>query len=240
MHSPLEQFRIVSHIPLQIAGVDVSFTNASTAMVLVVLVIFGFGWISARRTCLVPHTCQNLAEALLELMEGVLVDNAGPKARPFLPFVFSLFLFVLMANLLGLLPWQFTITSHIVVTFTLASLVFLTVVLVGLWRHGWHFFSLFWPSGTPLALAPLVIPVELMSFLSRPVSLSIRLFANMMAGHTILKVFATFVVMMGLWGFVPLVLTVILTGFELAVSVVQAYIFSVLACVYLRDAIELH
>jgi F-type H+-transporting ATPase subunit a len=118
--------------------------------------------------------------------------------------------------------------------------VFLTVVLVGLWRHGWHFFSLFWPSGTPLALAPLVIPVELMSFLSRPVSLSIRLFANMMAGHTILKVFATFVVMMGLWGVVPLAFTVILTGFELAVSVVQAYIFSVLTCVYLRDAIELH
>lgn len=240
MHSPLDQFKIVPLLPLQWRGIDISFTNSSLAMVLTVAMIVIFGFFAARKTTLIPHTMQNIGESLWDVMEGVMLENVGPQGRSFVPFVLALFMFLLFGNVLGMLPYQFTFTSHIIVTFTLALVVFGVVTALGCIRHGWHFLSLFLPKGTPLLLAPLVIPIEIISYLSRPLSLSIRLFANMMAGHTILKVFATFVVALGVWGFVPFVLSVLLTGFEFMVSILQAYVFSVLTCVYLRDAIDLH
>ena len=174
-------------------------------------------------------------------------DQSGPEGRAFFPFVFTLFFFVLMGNLLGMMPYAFTYTSHIAVTFALAATVIVLVTVVALRIHGMHFFSYFFPDGAPKLLAPLIIPVEVISYLSRPVSLSIRLFANMVAGHVMLKVFATFVVMLagaGTIGFVaaaaPLALNVALIGFEFLVAFLQAYVFAILTCIYLHDAVHLH
>ena len=168
-------------------------------------------------------------------------DNVGTEGRPYFPFIFSLFMFILFANLIGLVPYSFTFTSHIIVTFAMAITVFLGVTVIGIIRHGLRFFTLFLPSGVPMVMAPLLIPIEIVSYLSRPVSLSIRLFANMMAGHTMLKVFAGFVVPLGiLGGWAPLAVDVALTGFEFLVAVLQAYVFTILTCLYLNDAINLH
>ena len=175
------------------------------------------------------------------------VGSIGPEGRRFFPFIFTLFFFVLLGNLLGLLPYSFTFTSHIAVTFALAMLVIVIVTIVALRIHGMHFFSYFFPEGAPKALAPLIIPIEVISYLSRPVSLSIRLFANMVAGHVMFEVFATFVVLLAgagvigvVGGVVPMALNVVLIGFELLVAALQAYVFAILTCIYLHDAVHLH
>jgi F-type H+-transporting ATPase subunit a len=182
-----------------------------------------------------------MAEISYEFIAGMIRDNVGNEGRKYFPFIFSLFMFILFANLIGLIPYAFTFTSHIAVTFTMAMVVFLGVTVIAIVRHGLHFFTLFLPSGVPMVMAPVLIPIEVLSYLSRPISLSIRLFANMMAGHTMMKVFAGFIIPLGFFGgWAPLGVDVALTAFEFLVAFLQAYVFTVLTCLYLNDAIHLH
>ncbi len=241
MANPLAQFEITTLVAIQLGGVDASFTNSALFMVLAVTAITLFLTLGMRSHRLVPGRWQSMAELSYEFIAGMVRDNVGTEGRPYFPFIFSLFMFILFANLIGLVPYSFTFTSHIIVTFAMAITVFVGVTVIGIIRHGLRFFTLFLPSGVPMAMAPLLIPIEIVSYLSRPVSLSIRLFANMMAGHTMLKVFAGFVVPLGiLGGWAPLAVDVALTGFEFLVAVLQAYVFTILTCLYLNDAIHLH
>ena len=243
MTSPLHQFEIQTILPLELKpiGVDISFTNASLFMVLGSVIAALFLSLATRPQALVPGRTQALAELWYDLVAGIMRENTGPKYKPFLPFVFTLFSMVMMGNMLGMLPYSFTFTSHIIATFTMAMIVFIGVTAIGFYRHGLHFFSLFAPEGAPMWLLPLVVPIEMISYMARPISLSVRLFANMLAGHTMLKIFASFSVSLGLIaGIAPLVVNVVLIGFEFMVSFLQAYVFALLTCVYLRDAIELH
>ena len=253
---PISQFEIERLIPIHIGNLDASFTNAAVSMGLAVLLASAFLILSMRQRALVPGRFQSMGEIAYEFVSGMMHDTIGHGGKPFFPLVFSLFMFVLFCNFLGLVPYElplgsfhgFTATSHIIVTFALASVVFLLVVLVGLIKHGAHFFSLFVPKGVPVVLLPLIVLIELISFLTRPLSLSVRLFANMTAGHTMLKVFAGFIVMMGLshsaigyaGATLPLLFSVAITGLEFLVAFLQAYVFAVLTCIYLNDAIHLH
>lgn len=248
MADPLHQFVIKPLVPLQVGGVDVSFTNSSLWMMIGVVVATGFLSIAMRRRALVPGRMQVAAEMLYEFIAGMIRENIGPEGRRYFPLVFTLFMVVLMGNLLGMVPYSFTYTSHIAVTAGLAVAIFLLVVVVGLFRHGFHFLSLFVPPGVPFLLYPLIIPIELISYFVRPVTLSVRLFANMMAGHLMLKVFAGFSVAMlaafgaagFLAGLMPMVFNVILIGFEFLIALLHAYVFTVLACIYLKDTVDLH
>ena len=241
---PLHQFQIQRYLPINIGGLDASFSNSALYMVITVALITGLIVYGMRGRALVPSRMQSLAELFYEFVANLVSDNA----RKYFPFVFSLFMFIMVGNLIGLVPGTFTFTSHIIVTFGLALTVFVFVTLLGLIKHGFHFFSLFMPSGVPMALAPILIPIEILSYLSRPVSLSIRLFANMMAGHTMLKVFGGFSVLLGgalgvlgyTVGILPLVINIALVGFEILVAMLQAYVFTILTCLYIRDALELH
>lgn len=246
MASPLEQFQIKPIVPLEVAGHDVSFTNASLFMTLALLATWAFMFLGMRRASLVPGRWQSAVESVHEFVEGMVDENIGPKGRAFVPFIFSLFVFILIANLIGLLPYAFTVTSHIAVTFAFAVFIFLLCVVIGIAKHGLHFFSLFVPPQTPIFLLPLIVIIELISFLSRPLTLSVRLFANMTAGHILLKVFAGFIISLGLAGGVlpligvlPMAMNVALYALELLVAVVQAYVFALLTCVYLNDSINL-
>ncbi len=228
-------------------GASVNFTQSNLHMLYAVVIVLVLMTIGMGARALVPGRLQGLAESAYEFIMGMVVEQVGPEGKRYFPFVFALFMFVLLGNVLGLLPYAFTYTSHIVVTFGLAAIVIITVTGVALARHGWHFFGYFFPEGAPLWLAPIIIPVEVVSYLSRPLSLSIRLFANMVAGHVMLKVFATFVVMLAGLGVVgpvlallPLSLNVALMGFELLVAFLQAYVFAILTCIYLHDAVHLH
>ena len=244
-NDPIHQFQIHKLFPIEVGGVDFSFTNSSLFMALTVAAASAFLIFSTSGRGLVPSRMQSVSEMAYEFVAGMLRSSAGTEGMRFFPMVFSLFMFVLVANLFGMFPYFFTITSHIIVTFALAMLVILTVTIYGLMRHGLHFFSLFVPSGVPAALIPIVAPIEIISFLSRPVSLSVRLFANMLAGHITLKVFAGFVVSLsamgavGIFGAVlPLGMTVALTALEFLVAFLQAYVFTVLTCMYLNDALH--
>lgn len=245
---PLHQFQITSWFQIILGGYDVSFTKSAFFMVVAVALIYGLLVYGMANKSMVPGRLQSLAEMFYEFVANLVRDNAGHDAKPYFPFVFALFMFVLFGNMLGMIPYTFTFTSHIIVTFTLAAVVFVFVTILALIKHGLHFFTFFMPHGAPVALAPILIPIEVISYVMRPVSLSIRLFANMMAGHTMLKVFAGFTVMMisglGALGFVtglvPLAINVALTGFEFLVAFLQAYVFSILTCLYIRDALELH
>lgn len=245
---PLHQFHIKPIIKVIVGNLDVSFSNSALSMVLVVALIYAVMVLGMKHRALVPGRLQSVAELLYEFVSNMVRENAGHDAKPFFPFVFTLFTFIMFGNLLGMVPGAFTFTSHIIVTFALAMVVFIFVTLLGLVKHGLHWFSLFMPHGVPMVLAPLLIPIEMISYLSRPISLSVRLFANMMAGHTMLKVFAGFTVMMGagmgsagyLAGMGPVVINIALVGFEIMVALLQAYVFSILTCLYIRDALELH
>ncbi|MBD8893040.1 F0F1 ATP synthase subunit A [Roseibium litorale] len=244
-NDPIHQFQIHKLFPIEVGGMDFSFTNSSLFMALTVAAASAFLIFSTSGRGLVPSRMQSVSEMAYEFVAGMLRSSAGTEGMRFFPLVFSLFMFVLVANLFGMFPYFFTITSHIIVTFALAMLVILTVTIYGLMRHGLHFFSLFVPSGVPAALIPIVAPIEIISFLSRPVSLSVRLFANMLAGHITLKVFAGFVVSLsamgavGIFGAVlPLGMTVALTALEFLVAFLQAYVFTVLTCMYLNDALH--
>ena len=245
MAGPIQQFEIKPLVPLEIGGLDLSFTNASAYMALTVAVATGFLLLATRRGSLVPGRWQMSAELVYDFIAGTLRANAGEQGMRFFPLVFSLFMFILVANLIGMFPYAFTVTSQLVVTFALAITVFTTVTLYGLFRHGAGFLRLFVPSGVPLVLTPIIVPIEVMSYFSRPVSHSVRLFAVMLAGHITLKVFAGFVASMtglgtlGMLGAVlPFAMTVALTALELLMAVIQAYVFAMLTCMYLNDALH--
>jgi F-type H+-transporting ATPase subunit a len=240
---PLEQFKL--HPVLGLGAVN--FTQANLVMVVGGLLVLGLLLYGTRTRATVPGRLQALAEMLYEFVRNMAIDQIGPEGAVYFPFVFTLFVFVLMGNLLGLIPFMFTYTSHIAITGALALFVICLATFVGLRQHGMHFFSYFAPQGAPLALMPLIVLIEIVSYLSRPVSLSMRLFANMMAGHMILAVFASFAVVLGSLGFVgllgaivPFGINIPLIGFELLVAVLQAYVFAILTCIYLHDAVHLH
>lgn len=244
-NDPIHQFQISKLIPIEIGGYDLSFTNASAFMVATVAIAGGFLYLTTSSRGLIPSRLQSVSEMSYEFIADMLRESAGTHGMRFFPFVFSLFMFVLVANLLGMVPYFFTVTSHIIVTFALAMLVIGTVIVYGFWKNGLGFFRLFVPSGVPVVLLPLVVLIEIVSFLSRPISLSVRLFANMLAGHITLKVFAGFVTSLASFGAVgvagavlPLAMTVAITGLEFLVSFLQAYVFAILTCMYLNDAIH--
>ncbi len=241
MESPLEQFTVYTLVPIKIGGIDASFTNAGMFMVMATIAVTLFLTLSMRGRALVPGRWQSMAELSYEFIAGMLRDNVGIEGRKYFPFVFSLFMFILFANLIGLIPYGFAVTSHIVVTFAMAAFVFLGVTVIGIIRHGPRFLKLFVPSGVPMVMIPILFPIEVVSYLSRPFSLAIRLFANMMAGHTMMVVFASFVVPLGfVAGWAPLGVDMALMAFELLVAFLQAYVFTILTCLYLNDAIHLH
>ena len=239
-HSPLAQFEIHRLVDLELFGIDASFTNSSAWMLISVAAITLFLTLSMSGRAMVPGRWQSLAELAYGLIAGAVRDNVGSEGRPYFPFVFSLFMFILFANFLGLIPFSFTVTSHIIVTFAFAGFVFVGVTLIGIWRHKLKFFTLFSPPGVPIYLAPLLVPIEIIGYLTRPVSLSVRLAANMLAGHTMLEVFAGFVVALGVFGFAPFAAVIAVYALEVIVAFLQAYVFAVLTCLYLSDAIHLH
>lgn len=248
MANPIHQFEIHPIIPFEVGGYDLSFTNSSLWMAIGVITSLLFLSISTRRKLLVPNRLQAFSEILYEFVAGMIRDNIGSKGRQYFPFIFTLFMVVLMGNVLGLIPTSFTYTSHIIVTGALALVVFFAVTIFGFVNHGLHFLSMFSPPGVPFVLKFLIIPIELLSYLIRPFTLAIRLFANMMAGHMVLKIFAGFSVMAvaGLGaagigvGLLPAVANVAMFTLELLVAVLQAYIFAILSCVYLKDTVDLH
>lgn len=237
--SPLHQFEIQPIVPLQIGGVDVSFTNSALWMVAAIVVSTLVLTMGMRGRAMVPGRMQSIAELSYEFIANMVRDNAGSEGRPYFPFLFTLFFFILFSNLLGMIPYSFTPTSHIIVTFAMAAIVFVGVTIIGIAKNGFGFLKLFAPSGVPIFLLLILIPIEVISYFVRPISLSLRLFANMMAGHTMLKVFGGFVVSLGLAaGWAPLLFIVALTGLEIGIALLQAYVFVVLSCLYLHDALH--
>lgn len=238
--SPLEQFLIERIVPLHIGSLDISYTNSALMMTiavgLITLLLVG----GTRGGALVPTRLQSVAELCYEFIAGMVRDNIGHEGIEFFPLVFSIFMFVLFGNMLGLIPYSFTFTSHIIVTFTLAIFVFAFATLIAFMRHGIRFFTFFFPPGAPVFMAPILIPIEIVSYLSRPISLSIRLFANMMAGHTMMAVFAAFTITLGVFGFFPIAINVALYALEVIVTALQAYVFTILTCLYISDAVHLH
>jgi len=209
-------------------------------MVATVLAISLFLVMGMRRSALVPGRWQSMVELSYIFIANLIKDTVGSEGRPYFPFIFTVFMFVLFGNLFGMLPYTFTFTSHIVVTFTMALFVFLGVTLIAIAKHKMRFFTFFMPPGFPMYMAPILIPIEIISYLSRPISLSVRLFANMLAGHTLMKVFAGFVFALGVFGIAPWAFIVALTGLEIVIAFLQAYVFTILTCLYLNDALHLH
>ncbi len=247
MKSPVEQFTIKTLVPLEVFGYDISFTNASLFMVLSVILSSLFLYLGIKKSSLIPNRFQSSVELLYEFVSNMVKENVGTGGKKYFPFIFSLFMFILFGNLLGMIPYSYTFTSQIIVTITLALIIFIGVTLIALIKHKLKFFTFFFPSGVPIALAPLLIPIEIISYLMRPVSLSVRLFANMLAGHTMMKVFAGLIIMMTsasgvlkAGAVLPLLAVIGLTGLEFLVAALQAYVFSILTCMYLHDALHLH
>lgn len=240
MSDPLHQFEIHTLIPLKIGEVDISFTNSSLFMLAAVIAASLFLMGGMSRSQLIPGRWQSMTEMTYGFVANILDETVGFKGKKYLPFIFTLFMFIFMGNMIGMVPYAYTFTSQIIVTFGLAMIVFGIATLIGFSRHGFNYFSLFVPKGAPLYMLPLIVPIEILSYLSRPISLSIRLFANMMAGHTMLKVFAGFTVALGIFGIAPLAINTALTAFEILVAILQAYVFTILTCIYLQDAIHLH
>ncbi len=243
---PIHQFQIHNIFTFgKIGGAEIALTNSALFMLaaLAAISFLMIGATSAR--ALVPGRMQSIAEMSYEFIAATLRSSAGSEGMKFFPLVFSIFMFILVVNVIGIVPYAFTVTSHIIITISFALLVFFTVVIYGFWRNGLRFFKLFVPSGIPIYVLPLVSSIEVLSFFSRPVSHSVRLFANMLAGHITLKVFGGFVVMLGGFGVLgwlgaalPLLLTVALTALELLVAFLQAYVFAILTCIYLNDSIH--
>jgi F-type H+-transporting ATPase subunit a len=242
--NPLNQFLIDRIVPIHVGGVDVSFTNSALLMTisiaLITLLMVGATW----RAALVPGRLQSISEMFYEFIAKMIDDNVGHEGLRYFPFIFTLFMFILFGNLLGMIPYSFTFTSHIIVTFGMAIVIFFGVTVIGIWRHGFHFLTLFVPKGVPIGLMVVVVPIEVLSYLIRPMTLSIRLFANMMAGHTMLAIFAGFVAPLGAFylvpGLLPIALDFALIFLELLVAVLQAYVFAILTTLYLAEALHLH
>ncbi|MBI2240844.1 MAG: F0F1 ATP synthase subunit A [Magnetospirillum gryphiswaldense] len=240
MANPIEQFKIKPIIPLEVGGVDISFTNSAVMMVIAVVLVTAFLTLSVRSRALVPGRWQSMAEVFYEFIAGMLRENVGSAGRKYFPFIFTLFMFVLTGNLLGMVPGAFTYTSHVIVTFGMAIVVFIGVTIIGFARHGTHFLRMFFPEGAPIATAVILVPIEVISYFSRPFSLAVRLFANMTVGHIILKVLGGFVVALGVFGVVPFAFLGAVTVLEFGIAMLQAYVFTILSCIYLHDAIHMH
>ena len=244
---PIDQFRIIDLFPIaKVGNTEIAFTNSAAFMLAAVVGITAFLVIGTAKRGLVPSRLQSAAEMAYEFVATTVRSTAGSEGMKFFPFVFTLFMFILTVNMIGLIPYAFTVTSHIIVTAALAITVFLTVLIYGLYRHGFHFFNLFVPKGVPIYILPLIVFIEILSFISRPISHSVRLFANMLAGHITLKVFASFIILMGSamgllgWagGVLPFAMIVVLFALETLVAFLQAYVFAILTCIYLNDAIH--
>lgn len=240
MASPLHQFEVKSILSISVGGVNASFTNAALFMCFAVAIITLFLTFSVRGRQFVPGRMQSLAELSYEFIANMIRTNVGSEGRPYFPFLFSLFYFILLGNLMGLMPFGYTFTSHLAVTLGMAIVVFIGTTIIGFLKHGLGFFGFFLPHGTPWYVAPLLVPIEIISYFFRPVSLSLRLFANMTAGHTLLKVLAGFVITAGVIGVIPLVGVVAITGLEFLIAFLQAYVYTILACIYLNDALHMH
>ncbi|MCE3230666.1 MAG: synthase subunit [Alphaproteobacteria bacterium] len=245
MVDPLYQFKIRPLIHLEWGGWDISFTNSSLFMVLATLILIMFFSFSVNARSLIPNRLQMISELLYTFVSDMIQENTGKAGLPYFPYIFSLFLFILMGNMLGMVPYGFTFTSHIIVTFSLAFMAISFITVLGIVRHKWRFLRLFCPENTPVFIIPLLVPIEIMSYLTRSVSLSIRLFANMIAGHAMLKLFAGFAIALAGTAFFPVALAsvamnVAITGFEFLIALLQAYIFTILTCIYLHDALNLH
>jgi len=244
--SPLSQFEVKTIIPIEAFGYDISFTNSSLAMLITVLLVVLFMYIGSRNLSVIPSRGQTVLESTYEFIAGMIGDNIGQEGMKYFSFIFSLFLFILIGNLLGMFPYSFTWTSHIIVTFAIAFFIFIGVTMIAIYKHGLlKFMSFFAPSGVPKPMLILLVPIEIISYLSRPISLSVRLFANMMAGHTLLKVIGGFVFVLGantfiIGGVLPLAFLIALTGLEIVIAFLQAYVFAILTCLYINDAIHLH
>ena len=240
--NPMHQFNVYQIGPeVKINGINLSFTNASLFMLISALLILLFLTFGTKEKKIIPSKIQLISEMLYNFVSKMINDTAGKKAKPYFPFIFSLFVFVLFCNMIGMLPYSFTVTSHIIVTLAFAIFIFIGVTILGFMIHGFKYLKIFVPSGVPMLLLPIIMVIEVISYLSRPISLSVRLFANMMAGHTMLKVFGGFVISLGVVaGWLPLTFSVALTGLEILVAFLQAYVFAILTCIYLNDALNLH
>ncbi len=246
MADPMHQFIIQPIMPLTVAGFDISFTNSSLWMLIGALLSIVVLGLSASRQAMVPSRLQMVGESLYGFISNLISDNIGGNAKQYFPLVFTVFMMVLVGNMLGMVPYSFTYTSHLAVTGGLALMVFFTVLIMGIGRHGLHFFQLFVPPGVPLWLIWLVILIEIVSFISRPITLSVRLFANMVAGHVLMKVIAGFAILFATAGglawlgtIIPVLLNVVMVGFEFFIAFIQAYVFAVLTCIYLKDTMEI-
>jgi F-type H+-transporting ATPase subunit a len=244
---PIHQFQIINLFQLgKLGHAEIAFTNSAAFMVLAVVLLTGFLVVGTAGGRAVPGRLQSAAELTYEFVADMLRSTAGAEGMRFFPYVFTIFMFVLLLNLFGLIPYGFTVTSHVIITATLALMVFFTVLIYGLIRHGLHFFNLFVPKGVPIYILPMIVAIEILSFISRPISHSVRLFANMLAGHIALKVFAGFIILLGgglgaigwIGGALPFAMIVALTALELLVAFLQAYVFAILTCIYLNDAIH--
>lgn len=240
MAGPLEQFKIKPLADLSVGGFDVSFTNSALWMVIAAVLVTAFMTLSMRRGALVPGRWQGAAEVMYEFVANMLKDNVGTAGRKYFPFVFTLFMFVLFGNLLGMIPHGFAFTSHIIVTFAMALVIFVGVTIIGFARHGTHYLRMFFPEGAPIATAIILIPIEIISYFSRPFSLAIRLFANMTVGHIMLKVIGGFVGLIGIFGVFPFAMLTGITVLEFGIAALQAYVYTILTCIYLHDAIHMH
>ncbi len=246
MADPIHQFQIIPLLPLgRVGGSHLDFTNSSFYMVLAVGITAALMLGATASRHIVPTRIQSVAELAYEFVADTIRNTIGEEGMKFFPLVFSLFMFILVANIVGLIPYQFTVTSHIIVTVALALLVFFTVIIYGIWKNGMHFFDSFVPKGMPIYILPMIVLIEVISFLTQPVSHSVRLFANMLAGHITLFVFASFITMLGGLGVlgwfgatIPLALTVALVALELLVAFLQAYVFAILTCIYLNRAVH--
>ncbi len=247
MADPIHQFIVEPIYPLSAGGIDLSYTNSSLWMTIAVVTSITLLTVGMRKKAMVPGRMQMASEMIYGFIANMIKENIGTRGMEYFPLVFTVFMIVFVGNMLGMIPWSFTYTSHLIVTASLALLIFLLVLVIGIFRHGTHFFHLFLPPGVPVWLLPLIIPIEIVSFLARPITLSVRLFANMMAGHLVLKVFAGFSVAMigafgtaGLFmGLVPAAFNVALIIFEFLIAFLQAYVFTILTCIYLKDTIEI-
>ena len=244
---PIHQFTIVNLFPIgKIGNAEIFFTNSAVFMVAAVILLTGFLVIGTAGAKPVPGRLQSAAELTYEFVATMLRSTGGTEGMRFFPFVFTIFMFVLLLNLFGLIPYGFSVTSHVIITSVLALTVFFTVLIYGLVRHGLHFFNLFVPKGVPIYILPMIVAIEILSFISRPISHSVRLFANMLAGHITLQVFAGFIILLGtglgvigwIGGMLPFLLVVILFALETLVAFLQAYVFAILTCIYLNDAIH--
>ena len=245
--SPLKQFEVQPIIDINLFGLDVSFTNSALWMTITTVFIIGFftfPFLKSKKTNsvedLYPSRLQVASELGFNFISSLINDTIGKEGKKYFPIVFALFMFILFGNLFGMIPYSFTFTSHIIVTLALALGVFMFVTILGFVKHGVKFFGFFVIPGLPIYMLPLLIPIEVISYLSRPISLSVRLFANMLAGHTLLKVFAGFVSALGFFGILPLVFIIALTGLEILIAFLQAYVFAILTCLYINDALHLH